>query len=147
MLVRRQYSNPGWFDEMDRLQNEINRLFKSNMPARGFGAPAFPALNVWTSADGAMVTAELPGVSSDDLDISVVSQTLTLKGDRKAEELDECCQYHRQERGNGHFSRSIELPFPVEADKVEALFDRGILTITLPRAESDKPRKIVVRNS
>ncbi len=147
MLVRRYYSNPGWLEEMDRLQSEINRLFKSNLPSRGFGAPSFPALNVWTSTDGAIVTAELPGVHSEDLDISVVAQTLTLKGERKAEPMAEGSHYHRQERGVGHFTRSIELPFPVEAEKVEAVFDKGILSINLPRAESDKPRKILVKSS
>jgi len=146
-MLSRRYPTSSWFEDMEKLQNEINRLFNTSQPSRSLAAPAFPAMNVWTSGEGALVTAELPGVQKDDIEISVVGQTLSIKGSRQAEELKEGYQYHRQERGYGNFSRSIELPFPVEADKVEAVFDKGLLEITLPRAEADKPRKIVVKSN
>jgi len=92
-----------------------------------------------------VITAEVPGVSADEIDISVVGETLTLSGERKPEDLEGGVRYHRRERGGGRFSRSIELPFRVDADKVEAAYDKGILRVTLPRAEADKPRKITVR--
>ena len=93
-----------------------------------------------------VVTAELPGVSPDDVEISVVGETLTIHGDRKSEEVDEKATYHRQERACGQFNRSIELPFMVESDKVSAKLEKGLLTITLPRAEQDKPRRISVNS-
>jgi HSP20 family protein len=130
------------FREMERLQQQFNRLFDSNAWRV---AGEFPPINVWTSEDSATVTAEVPGLSPEDIDISVVNDTLTLKGERRPEPLGEGESLHRQERGFGQFARTIQLPYRVDAEKVEASFKRGILTITLPRSEADKPRKISVR--
>ena len=127
--------------DMQRLQNSLNRLLTAGVPAQ----PAeFPLVNVWTSDGGAVVRAEIPGVSPDDVDISLVNDTLTIKGSRRTEEVKEgqCCQ--RQECGYGQFARSLQLPFAIEADQVEARFSNGVLQITLPRAEANKPRKISV---
>ena len=146
-MLSRRYPTSSWFEDMEKLQNEINRLFNTSNSSRSLAAPAFPAMNVWTNSEGAVVTAEIPGVQKDAIEISVVGQTLSIKGSRQAEELKEGYQYHRQERGYGNFSRSIELPFPVDADKAEAVFDKGVLEITLPRTEADKPKKIVVKSS
>ena len=105
----------------------------------------YPAMNVWTNEDGAVVTAELPGVEPDNINIAVTGDTLTLKGSRTPEELKEGEQYHRRERGHGQFTRTFQLPFQVEAEKVEANFEKGVLSITLPRAEAEKPRKIAIK--
>jgi HSP20 family protein len=102
-------------------------------------------MNVWTGEDGAIVTAELPGISPDDIDISVVSDTLTVKGCHNPNQREEGATYHRQERSRGRFSRSFSLPFQVKASNVEAVFENGILRIALPRAEEDKPKKITVK--
>jgi HSP20 family protein len=102
-------------------------------------------MNVWANPDGAVVTAELPGVNPEDIDVSVVGETLTLTGSRTPEELKEGEKYHRRERGQGKFTRTFQLPFPVEADKVEAVFEKGVLHISLPRAEADKPKKISIK--
>ncbi|MCB0212841.1 MAG: Hsp20/alpha crystallin family protein, partial [Anaerolineae bacterium] len=88
---------------------------------------------------------ELPGVNPEDIDISVVGETLKLTGSRQPEELGEGSRYHRRERGFGKFTRTFQLPFAVEADQVEAVFDKGILHISLPRAEAEKPKKITVK--
>jgi HSP20 family protein len=123
--------------ELDRMQ----RLFRDlSMPATG----EFPAVNVWVNGDAAEVKVELPGVDPKDVDISVVGKTLTLRGSRSPEEAKEEESYHRRERWSGSFNRAVDLPFSVNAAKVEARFSKGILTITLPRAEEDKPRKIAV---
>jgi|LakMenEpi03Aug12_release.lakeMendotaPanAssembly.Ray.scaffolds.fasta_scaffold752515_1 HSP20 family protein len=127
--------------EMQRLQSSLNRLLSQSAANR---ATEFPPINVWTSENGAIVRAEIPGVSADDVEISLVNDTLTLRGSRKAEELNEGESRHRQERAFGHFTRSLQLPFGVEADKVQAKFTNGVLQITLPRAEAEKPRKISV---
>lgn len=143
----RRYRIPSAWSEVDRLQREMNRLFENYYPARTHAAPSYPALNVWTSNEGLMLTAEVPGVHPEDIDISVVGETLTLSGSRKPDELKEGARYHRQERGYGNFSRSIQLPFPVSVNKVEASFKDGVLNVAMPRAEEDKPRKIVVKSS
>jgi HSP20 family protein len=104
----------------------------------------FPAVNVWSNGNEAVVTTEIPGIDPKTVDISVVGKTLTLRGSRQPEALKEGESYHRQERWTGQFSRTIDLPFATDAGKVEAKFSKGVLTITLPRAEADKPRKISV---
>jgi len=133
--------------EMDRFQREMNRLFEDFYPTRIRRAPTYPAMNVWNNEEGLAITAEVPGVSSDDIDISVVGDTLTLSGNRKPDELNEGARYHRQERGHGSFSRSFQLPFAVNVSKVDATFRNGVLTISLPRAEENKPRKIIVKSA
>jgi len=131
---------------MDRLQREMNRMYDSFYPSRLRPAPGYPALNIWTSENGLIVTAEVPGSKPEDIDISVVGETLTLSGERRPDELHEGAQYHRQERGYGKFTRSIQLPFPVDVNHVEAIFNNGVLQVSLPRAEADKPKKIVVKS-
>lgn len=107
----------------------------------------FPPVNVWTNENGAVVRAELPGVDSANIDISVVNDTLTLKGKRPGEELNEGDRLLRRERLRGEFARALSLPFKVDANAVAAKFDNGVLTINLPRAESDKPRKIAIKTA
>ena len=131
---------------MDRLQREMNRLFNDYQPSRLNAAPSFPAMNIWTNEEGQVITAEIPGVEIEDIEISVTGETLTISGSRKVEELEENSHYHRRERGHGKFKRSLQLPFPVQTDKVEASIEKGVLTISLPRAEEDKPRKIAVKS-
>jgi HSP20 family protein len=131
-----------WF-EMERLQREMDRLFSgASLPF----AQNFPALNLWTGENDVVVTAELPGIEPDDLEISVLDETLTLSGTRTLEQLNEGESYHRQERGHGRFTRTVTLPFKVDSDKVAAVYERGVLQITLPRAEEDKPKKIKVKS-
>jgi HSP20 family protein len=132
---------------MERLHREMNRLFDTFSLAGGRTAPGYPAINIWTNDEAAVVSAELPGLSPDDIEISVVNDTLTLSGARQPDELQEGDRYHRRERSYGRFTRSFELPFKVEADQVEAKFEKGILHISLPRAEADKPRKIDVKSA
>lgn len=127
--------------EMQRLQGEMNRLFS------GLGQnlnPENPPVNAWVGEADVVVTAELPGVDPSKVEVSVVGDTLTISGSREAEALKEGESYHRQERTHGRFTRSLQLPFPVEAGKVEAKYEKGILRISLPRAEADKPRKVAV---
>ncbi|KJU83895.1 heat shock protein Hsp20 family protein [Candidatus Magnetobacterium bavaricum] len=107
----------------------------------------FPAVNLWVNEDHAIVTAELAGVSAEGIDISVVGKTLTLKAIRRPEEFNDGERYHRRERWHGQYTRTIELPFAIDGEKVQARFAKGVLYITLPRATSDKPRKITVKSS
>jgi HSP20 family protein len=123
--------------ELDRTQ----RLF------REFTSPSsaeFPAVNVWSNGSEAVLTAEIPGIDPKMVDISVVGKIVTIRGSRQPEPVKENEAYHRQERWSGQFNRTIDLPFAIDAGRVEAKFSRGVLTVTLPRTEADKPRKITV---
>ena len=106
--------------ELDRMRKELSRLTNG-------GRVDFPAVNVWTSPDTAVVTTEVPGVELKDLNISVSGNTLTLRGLRKGDELQPEEVYHRKERWQGDFAKTIELPFTVESDKVEARYAKGVL--------------------
>jgi HSP20 family protein len=128
--------------EMHRLRQEMNQVFSTlDHPL----SEEFPAVNAWLGQEDIVISAELPGVDPANVDISVVGDTLTISGSREPEPLKEGENYHRQERRHGRFTRSLQLPFHVEAGKVEAKYDKGILQMLLPRAEADKPRKISVK--
>ena len=133
-----------WFDPMQQLrkaQEDINRLFSGmRVPAAG----EFPLVNVWAGPEGAIVTAQVPGVSPDELDIAVHEDTVTLSGKRALSEVPANAVVHRRERPQGAFSRSFVLPFRLDADKAAAQFTRGVLTLNLARPEADKPRQIKV---
>ncbi len=128
--------------ELDRIHDEMNRLFADALGRTV--TSTYPPINIYVKDDNTVVTAELPGFDVKDLDITVLNDELRIKGTRKKPELGENVQIHRQESGVDSFQRNIQLPYAVESDKVEAKFDRGVLVITLPRAEADKPRKIKV---
>jgi HSP20 family protein len=133
------------FRELDRLREEMSRIFGG--PQNGEIRPTaeFPAMNVWTGEESVVVTAELPGVEAGALDVSAVADTLTIKGERKPLELAEGELYHRQERSSGSFVRTVQLPFRVDPDQIEAKFQRGVLRVELKRPEEERPRKITVK--
>ena len=126
--------------DMQRAQADLNRMFGT---MRFYPPPELPLLNLWTNPDGAIVAAEVPGVIPDDLEISIRRNTITLRGTRKGEPTEDAVVL-RQERVTGPFARNIVLPFRVEADKASARFERGVVTLTLPRPEEDKPHRISI---
>ena len=129
--------------ELERFQEDVNRLFATG--ARETFAPGAPRVNVWAGEEGARVTAMLPGVSPESLDVSVLGERLTLRGKRAPEQLKEGEAYHRRERTDGEFTRVVELPFRVDSQKVVATYTRGVLEVFLPRSPEDKPRRIAVK--
>lgn len=131
------------WDDMHKLQRDVNRLFDTTFFRRR-GGGEFPPLNMSQNKEAVTVTAEVPGVDVDALDITVEKNTLMLNGSRAQVETNEGDVVHRNERMAGTFSRALRLPCRVDADNVKATYSRGILTITLPRAEEDKPRSISV---
>jgi HSP20 family protein len=145
-MVRR-YRIPTLWQEMARLQRDVNRFFPNAPGGRVVSASAYPAVNVWAGEEGQVITAELPGLSADDIEISLVGDELTLSGERAAPDVAEGAQVHRRERGVGSFTRTIQLPFAVDAEKAEASFEHGMLQIRLPRAQADLPRKVAVKGS
>jgi HSP20 family protein len=126
----------------------MNRLFDrwGGNGARFLGlAPGFPAVNMWEDREHVYVQAELPGLDLKDLEIYVTGgNQLSLKGSRKPA-TPEKGVWHRQERAFGDFERVLTLPYTVDAEKVEARFENGILLIQLAKHESAKPRKITVK--
>lgn len=142
----RSFRRPSIWQEMDQLQDEMNRLFDTNSKERVFSAPSYPAINIWTNEDGQFISAEMAGVNPDDIDIDVTGDALSISGERKPDEVVKEARYHRRERSYGSFSRTIQLPFMVDTSKVEANFKNGVLMISLPRAEADKPKKITIKS-
>jgi HSP20 family protein len=142
----RRFQRPSIWQEMDQLQREMNRLFDTSNKERVFNSPSYPAINIWTNEDGQVISAEMPGVHPDDIDIDVTGDALSISGERKPDEIAKEAHYHRRERSYGSFSRTVQLPFMVDTSKVEASFKNGILLINLPRAEADKPKKIAIKS-
>jgi HSP20 family protein len=106
----------------------------------------YPAVNVWGNGDTTLVTAEVPGVNREDFDISVSGDTVTLNGKRPKEELHDGDTFHRHELSDKEFSKSIRLPFNIDADKVRASYKKGVLRVSLSRLESEKPRNIKINS-
>ena len=137
---------PSWgldpFYEMRRMQSEMNRLFS------GFSAAAardFPPINIWLGENSVVVTAELPGVKRDDVNIRLQDEVLTLEGTRQPQLREQDVKWHRRERAYGTFQRTVQLPFRVDPEKVQARYANGVLEIELERIEADRPKKIQIR--
>lgn len=134
------------FGEVNRLRQELDRFFSGNGIHAGNGT-VFPPLNLWEDGNALYVEAELPGLAMSDLEIVVSGDNqLSIKGERKAPEATEGT-WHRQERSHGSFQRLVELPQRVDGDKVTAELKHGVLTVTLPKREELKPRRIEIKAS
>lgn len=107
-------------------------------------ARSFPAVNLWETDEAIYAEAEVPGLRFEDIELLVKGNELTLKGERKSE-TQEGVTYHRRERAHGAFSGVIQLPVEIDTDAVEANLVNGVLTITMPKAASVRPRKIEVK--
>lgn len=138
------FARSPWRD-FGRMQAEVERLFdRTRGRMNDSYAPGFPAVNLWTSDDNVVLTAELPGVVPDKIDIAVVDDTVTISGSRTVEDAPEGVVIHHRERGYGDFSRSFRLPFRIDAGAVDARYANGILEVKLPKAVEDRPRKVPV---
>ena len=137
------YSNPIWQlrGEMDRLLSGVfGQSVDGITPGAGSGQPA---VNVWESGEDVLAEIELPGVSSNQIDVSVLGDELTIKVERP-DVTQADATYHRRERPAGSFTRTLKLPCAIDAERVEADLNQGVLTLKLPKAEAAKPRKINV---
>jgi len=140
------------FDELESLQDDMNRLFTGQeVGGRGQrGAawrrrrPSYPLMNVCSAEDGIVIDAELPGVDPKDVDISVLGDQLTLRGKVNPVQVAEGETYHRRERPAGEFARTLQLPFRAAADAVKANYKNGVLRLTVPRSEEEKPKRIQI---
>jgi len=136
------------FHPLGQFRGEMDRLFgdffgcSEMAPVEG-ASPQTPAVNVWQRGDVIFVEAEVPGLKSENVEISVVGNELSLKG-RRPDLPEQNAAYHRRERGAGDFNRILRLPAEIAGDKVEAKLIDGVLLITLPKDETAKPRRIAV---
>lgn len=137
------------FEDFQTVRKQMNRLV-AGFPATSLGgkdAGRFAALNVVEEQDKLFVNVELPGVNPSEIEISVHAKTLTLSGRRNPYDTGNAnMSYHLRERGTGNFSKSFTLPFELNPEGVEARYENGLLKIVLPKAESEKTRKITVLN-
>lgn len=143
----------GGVHSMTQLRNEVDRVMgdffggvSAALPRAYSALHAFPAVNVWEANDELFAEAELPGMKSGDVEVTVVGNELTLSGKRSVEQ-NEGSQFHRRERGVGEFSRTLRLPYDVDPTAVEATLRDGVLLLKLPKAESARPRKIQVNGN
>ena len=151
MIYRRLFDMPtlghrGVFHELDNMRRQFDRFMNvySTGSRRSVGAGVFPQLNVTEDAGKFYLRAELPGVKNDDLDIQATGKNISISGARTIHSENDNARYHRREREAGNFSRVLTLPSDIDADRIEAKMDKGILTVIVPKAEAAKPRQIKV---
>lgn len=149
MIYRRFYGFPTWenrspFTELERIRRQMERQFEG-WPYQRPTSGVFPLINLTENKDSFLIRAELPGMSSADLDMQATSNSVSISGERKIPAENKEAKYHRREREAGQFSRIVGLPSEIDPDKVEASMVNGILTVVVPKAQAAKPRQINVR--
>lgn len=135
-----------WRDVMS-VQDEMNRLLNGLVARRASGSGAedwVPSVDISETDDGFIVTADVPGMTGDDIKISVANNVLTLRGDKKNVREDKGENYHRVERVFGSFERTFSLPSGVDSENIRAKYKDGVLEIRLPKSKEAKPQEIKV---
>jgi HSP20 family protein len=137
------------FRDLRMLQDEVNRLFSSNL-SRSFGDEGIargawaPTVDIYENKDQIVLEAELPGMNREDFELSIENNVLTLRGERRFEKRDESDNYHRVERSYGSFTRSFTLPQTVSPENVAAEYKNGVLRVVLQKREEVKARRIEI---
>jgi HSP20 family protein len=133
------------WDPFRQLQQEMGRLFDSIDPFQSLRhVRQYPPINVYDAGESYVLSAQLPGLAPEDVELTITGETLTMRGERKRAEGVKDDSYRRQERPLGRWSRTVTLPDRVDSAQVSASFANGVLTVSLPKAESAKPRHITV---
>jgi HSP20 family protein len=145
------WSWPTFDDQLVNLRNEINRLFEFPSDEFSRGSEVFntwaPALDLLEDIDHLFVRVELPGMKKNEIDLSLHQNVLTISGERSFDQTKEAEAVTRSERFFGKFQRSVTLPKPVDSSRVEARYQDGMLTVSLPKTEESKPKQIDVQAS
>jgi HSP20 family protein len=151
MVIRRIENWPfndfsGGVSELDRLRRDLGHLFNVLPRTNGWESPAgvYPLMNVSQDDENIYVRSEVPGMSLDQLDVSVTGRNLTITGERAIPEEQSNVRYHRREREAGKIRRQLSLPTDVDNERVQAKYQHGILMVILPKAEKAKPKKIAI---
>ena len=144
MLLDRRFP----FFDVDKTLEEIDRMFggaRLPLSLRSVPRGTFPAVNIYDYGNSVVLTAEIPGVNSEDLELTVLNNSVTLKGQRRdGTQGDD--HFHRQERPTGDFTRTLTLQYPVDSDSVKAEYKNGILRVTMEKAEQAKVKKIEIKS-
>jgi HSP20 family protein len=146
-IIRRPADVYDPFRELRKLQNDINDLFTfDRFPGTEglFDRNFSPALDVTENANDYTVRAEVPGLEEKDIDVSIASNVLTIRGEKKGEKEAKDAKFFRKETWSGSFQRTLPLPVPVDAAHIQAELKDGILTVVLPKREEAKPKQISV---
>jgi len=133
----------GSYDVLRREMDDLLERF-GVLPSAQVARGAFPPVNLYETEDAYVLTAEVPGLAPEELEISLEGATVTLRGERKVAP-EEGASVHRSERPSGAFRRAFDLPVPIDAEKVEAVHRHGVLTLRLPKAPEHRPRQISVK--
>ncbi|MDP2730958.1 MAG: Hsp20/alpha crystallin family protein [Dehalococcoidales bacterium] len=142
LTVREPFYRPmSLLDEIERYAGDIWETW----PPVVYRTHMHPRLNMFEEKDELVMRAELPGIHKEGIEISLESDCLTIKAEKKQEEVSEDATYYTCERCFGTYSRSVSLPFPIDGDRVSATFENGLLEIRLPKAEEAKARHIEVK--
>ena len=151
MVVRRVWPYRPTFEtpfaDFDQLRREMLRILDAGGGSTfgDVGAGVFPPMNITQDDNNFYLRAEVPGISANELQISALRNRVSIAGKREIQPEHERVSYHRRERAEGSFNRSVTLPTEIDAEQVDAKYADGILTVTLPKAELAKPRQITVR--
>jgi HSP20 family protein len=136
--------------DMVSLREAMDRLFEESFVGPRWTSQwsaengATLAMNIYENDDAFVVIAPVPGVKPEEVEITITGNTVSIKGETKAEQRSEMGNVLRQEVRYGSFHRSVTLPLDVQGDKVDAMFENGVLTLTLPKAEAVKPKSIKI---
>ena len=135
--------------ELDSLQSDMNRLFDrffdTGRPGNGSATRRWiPAMDLVETEDSLVLRADLPGMTQEDVEIEVKDRTLTISGERRSESEEKKEGFHRVERAFGRFSRALALPDGVDAERIAASFDNGVLEVKIPKPEESKPHRIEI---
>jgi len=149
MIYRRFFGFPTWenkgpFAELDRIRRQMDRLFEG-WPSQRQPSGVFPLINLTEDREKFFIRAELPGITTSDLEIQATSNSVSITGERKIPSENREAKYHRREREAGKFSRMVSLPTEIDSDKVEARLVNGILAVVVPKSQAAKPRQISVK--
>src|SRR5215831_14186746 len=138
------------FRDLRSLQDEVNRLFSSSFDRTGDNGLTrgawSPTIDIYENKDEIVVEAELPGLKPENVNVSVENNVLTIHGERKFEKKDDKDNFHRVERSYGSFTRSFTLPPTVSGDTADAVFENGVLRLTLAKREEAKPRRVEIKS-
>ena len=133
--------------EVDTLQNEVNRVFDAFFGGGGEATRArrwVPAMDLVETEDQLILKADLPGMTTNDVNIEIKDGVLTVSGERRAEHQENSEGFYRVERAFGQFSRSMSLPDGIDAEKIAAEFQNGVLEIRIPKPEERKPHRVAI---
>lgn len=135
------------WEELEQLRADFGRLLPERWRFSNCEPNSVPGVNLKRDADRVVLTAELPGISPDELDVTVTSKNVTIHSKYPERDLGENEKWLLRERPRGEFRREIGLPFEVNPDESDAVFDNGVLTLTLHRPEEHKPKKVTIKTA